>query len=292
MLALGWPDQQWLLITGSAVLAGLAATVASRLFAGRRGPLRKKLIEEAVTLMAAHADDPEPFVTRMFRNLVAQVTAQQDWAERIEREVRPRIPVGPARAGTAGHGPAAGAGDLVDELNAMIPALAGGEESSQAPRRAGGIGPVPMLDGSPDLADLYTALAETVATRVRQANSVIRFATQLEMIDREVAVRLADAISAVTEATRAGRVLADAGRLGAALFTLTQVDVPAPQEVLPGAATRPELDRQASRLHEILAAHRAELLAWCKDASARSVQARKTPRKTPVKSPLKKGTAV
>lgn len=284
MLALEWPDQQWLLITGSAVVVGLAATGVSRLFAGRRGPLPKKLIEEAVALMTAPADGREPPITRIFRDLIAQATAQQNWAERIEREVRPRIP----------------AGDLADELNAMIRLLSADDETppsihvlrAQPPRPAGRIGPVPMLDGSPDLADMYAALAGTVARRVRQANSVVRCAVQLKMIDHEVSTRLAEEISAVTEAIRDGRVLADAGRHGAALCALTRVDVPAPEEGLPGAATEYELARQARWLHEILTAHRAEFRTWCTDALARCTGARKTPRKTPPKSPLKKGTAV
>lgn len=90
-----WPHG-WGVIAATAMLAGLAGSAGSWRAALRRRRLHLALIQEAVTDMSARLDQAPPPTARLRRDLAETLVRQQDRAERIERELRPRVPATPA----------------------------------------------------------------------------------------------------------------------------------------------------------------------------------------------------
>lgn len=90
-----WPHG-WGVIAATAMLAGLAGSAGSWRAALRRRRLHLALIQEAVTDMSARLDQAPPPTARLRRDLTETLVRQQDRAERIERELRPRVPAAPA----------------------------------------------------------------------------------------------------------------------------------------------------------------------------------------------------
>jgi hypothetical protein len=247
-----WPAPGWPLVVGSAVLAGLAIGGVSWYSGRRRRRAHVSLIQEAAGRMAACLDQPPSPTACRHRDLVATLVVQQAIAERLERDTRPRMPEPDAVATIAA---------VVDELSG------GAGQPTEGP--ADDPGPVPTLDAAPETADLYAAVAATVAARVRQASAVLRHARRLRILDADVDQRLTDQIAGVAGAERDSRELAGEGEFVAALCELTRFDLPVPDDGVPGQGSRRELDRQATWLAELATGHRAEVLAWCGTALRR-----------------------
>jgi hypothetical protein len=252
-----WPPQGWAPIAASTVLVGLTVAGLSWHVTVRRRRLHTTLIREAVARMSACLREPPSRMACLHRDRVAAIVARQALAERIERDIRPRVP-GPRQS------PGSATAVVVAELDTIVHTLTNGQESLVSEEESGG--PVPILDSPTRLGDLHAAMAATVATRIRHLNVVLRHAMDLRVIDPPAGQRLAEAIAVVADAGRESDELAGEGRLMAALCALTRFDLPVPEDGVPGEATRRELARQADRLAEIADAHRVELLVWCTNA--------------------------
>lgn len=268
MRVMDWSAPWSPVIVALTVVVGLAIGGMSWRSGLRRRRAHISLIRESANRMESCLDQPPSPTACRHRELAGTIVEQQDIAQRLEREIRPRITV-------------LDADDLVDTLHMIVLVLSGGDEQHAvevAPD--GSIGPVPTVDAT-ELDDLYTVMADTVAARVRQANAVLSHARKLRIIDSDVDSRLTDLIAATARSEQDSRRLAGAGLPVAALHELTRFDLPMPDDGVPAEATRRDLERQAEWLDEIAAGHRVEILAWCGNALHRRAQVDREERTAP-----------
>lgn len=240
----------------------VAVVVASVLTVRRRRRLHRRMAAEAVAAMAGClANGPTP-VVGVLRGAAMRLADQHRVALRVDEEIRPYLHKGQPESWPGDRVAAA-----VHELRAA--ARLRGEPEPEAAVRWPATGPVPDLDSMPELAEAYQALLVTVRGRIRQAGLLVLMASALGVSDEEIRERLADTLRDAEAARQTAETQAADGALVAAVHTLAHINTPIPDEGVPGAATRRDMERHSALLREIAGTHQARLLGWLADAGAR-----------------------
>ncbi|RSM64707.1 hypothetical protein DMB66_18850 [Actinoplanes sp. ATCC 53533] len=253
-------------LTGITVLIMAASFIVGR----RHRSQQRQVIAEALESMAEHLAAGLTTTAQEQRRLAVALVDQHRLAARVDEDVRPYVISGPAKPGTlppATGRPIDHVAAAVDDLRAI--AQRRGDAGATPPVRGSALGPVPGLQDSPELREVYEAMLTTLTDRIRQANAVVLMAVTLGAGDAKTRARIADALRTADTGRQDSETLAGKGRLVSAVHRLAHTDTPVPESGVPGEATRQDVRRQSSTLREIVAGHEAELLGWLIDARTR-----------------------
>ncbi|MCU7728861.1 hypothetical protein ODJ79_34550 [Actinoplanes sp. KI2] len=254
----------------AAALIGITILImaASFLAVRRHRRQQRQVIAEALEGMAGHLSAGPSATARMQRGLAVALVDQHRLAARVDEEIRPYVLGGPAKPGApAADRPVDRIAAAVDDLRAI--AQRRGAAEATPPVRGSALGPVPGLEDSPELREVYEAMLTTLTDRIRQANAVVLVAVALGAGDARTRARVADSLREADTGRQESEALAAKGRLVSAVHRLAHTDTPVPESGVPGEATRRDVRRQSLSLREIAAGHEADLLGWLADARTR-----------------------
>jgi hypothetical protein len=244
--------------------------VAPFLAIRRQRRQQRQVIAEALESMAEHLAAGPSETAGEQRRLAVALVDQHRLAARVDEQIRPSILSGPAKPGA----PPPAAGRPIDHVAAAVDDLRAiakrrGDTGAAPPVRGSALGPVPGLEDSPELREVYEAMLRTLTDRIRQANAVLLMSVTLGVGDAKTRDWIAGSLRESDIERRQGEALAGTGRLVSAVQRLAHTDTPVPDIGVPGEATRRDVRRQSSSLREIAAGHEADLLGWLTDARTR-----------------------
>ena len=266
-------------IVAVAAVAAVVTAVGTIVVARRRRRLHKQLIEEAARVLCAPvADAPGP-AWSVSLDLVRILAAYDEQADRLDRDVRPRIPLHPGKRAPLtgvliGVEVAVDIHGALDVLCAPERELDGMAEAPEPNRDeyAGLPGPmvaVPRLPDGEEALECCLALGRVLGDAARRGRIVVAHARALRVIGEECRERLSGVFGGVDGAVLDSAKLAGAGNLIQAMRVLTEVGLPVPEEGVPGHALQRDLDRQNAWLRRVAVEYRAAVLGWCLEALER-----------------------
>ncbi|MGI5247116.1 hypothetical protein [Dactylosporangium sp. CA-139066] len=276
---MGWMVTERTAIVAVAVVAAVVTAAGTIVLARRRRRLHKQLIEEAARVLCEpRAEAPGPAWSASL-DLVRILAAYDEQADRLDRDVRPRIPAHPGKRAPL-TGLLIGVEVAVDIHGALAVLCAperqlDGMADTPEPTReeyAGLPGPmvaVPRLPDGEDALECCLGLGRVLADAVRRGRIVVAHARALQVIGDECRERLSGVFGSVDGAVRESAKLADAGNLVQAMRVLSEVGLPVPEEGVPGHALQRDLDRQNAWLRRVAVEYRAAVLGWCLEALER-----------------------
>ncbi|WP_309111939.1 hypothetical protein [Saccharothrix sp.] len=233
-----------------ALAAALVVTAWTWPVGVRRKRRHAALVRDAVARMCAQADRPTR-LCRLSRDVVDVLLRQDEGAEVL------------------GRTPDADVSRLVDrpeDAALLVSAEAvtalhplGRKEQPVDDRAWQVAGRVPRVADHPEPAELCARVRRTAERRIARARLVLAQADRLgEDDDRECRDRLRVAFDQAEEQVRAAGELTD---VLAALRALTRVELPVPEDGVPGQADAPDLRAQTHALARLALRHRAALAA-------------------------------
>ncbi|NUT99101.1 MAG: hypothetical protein HOY78_44570 [Saccharothrix sp.] len=230
-----------------ALAAALLVTAGAWPVAARRRRQHAALVRDAVARMCAQ--DRPTRLCRLARDVVDVLVRQDQGAEALDRGVNDveLLVNGPADAA------------LLVSAEAVTAPHALGRKQNQ-PDDSAWQGRVPRVADHPEVTDLCERMHGTTQSRIARARLVL---AQAERLDEEVECRdrLRGAFDHADERVRAAGDLADADDVLAALRALTRVELPVPEDGVPGQADTPDLRAQVNALARLALRHRAAVAA-------------------------------
>ncbi|MEJ2855918.1 MULTISPECIES: hypothetical protein [unclassified Saccharothrix] len=241
-------DVLWVLAAALAV--ALLVTAGTWPVAARRRREHAALVRDAVARMCAQ--DRPTRLCRLARDVVDVLVRQDQGAEVLGRAEDADVDRLVNRPGDAEL--------LVSAEAATAPHPLGRKDKRPDDSAWHVADRVPRVADHPEPADLCARVRGTAQRRIARARLVLAQADRLDE-DRECRDRLRIAFEQADEQVRAAGDLADAGDVLAALHALTRVELPVPEDGVPGQADAPALRAQVNALARLALRHRAAVAA-------------------------------
>ncbi|MEU0878656.1 hypothetical protein ABZ345_08675 [Lentzea sp. NPDC005914] len=244
-----WNNVIWAL--SAALVLALLGTAAAWFTTRRRRRAHAELLRGAVAAMCAQRPDQPGRVARLGREVVDVLARQEKGAalldsgrhqdaERLVGGDQDMALLVAADASTAAH-PLTRTGNRIDPWQATDGA--------------------PRVTGHPALAQLCSALRRTTENRISRAQLVLAQAKQIDDVPPAEIARVKAALDRGLELLRHVDERAAAGDTLEALTMLTHVDLPVPEDGVPGQADAAEFKEQTNALARLALLHREALNA-------------------------------
>ncbi len=254
-----WNNVIWAL--SAALVLALLGTACAWVASMRRRIAHAELLRDAVAGMCAHRPAEPGRVVRLGRAVAGVLTRQEEGAALLDSGQRPDEA---EQLVGAEHDTAL----LVsaDAATAAHPLARNQEPVDSGPWET--TGRAPRLADHPALPRLCAAMRRTTANRISRARLVLTQATQLGIGDLDDdRVTSAGVARVREELDRAAEVLPrvdgllEAGDALAALRVLAGIDLPVPEDGVPGQADAADLREQTNALARLALGHREALTA-------------------------------
>ncbi|GGM89297.1 hypothetical protein GCM10011609_27700 [Lentzea pudingi] len=246
-----WNNVLWALV--AALVIALVATALAWVLGIRRRRAHSALVRNAVTRMCAQRPEHPGRLTRLTREVVSVLLRQEEGAVLLDRGER--------------HGDAERMVSATADTAMLVAADAATAPHTLARRRKtpddsiwNPQGQAPRVASHPELAVLCSLLRRTTDRRIARARLVIGEAERLgDQEDEDCGARLRAAFDRATAGLRNAADLAAAGHVLAALDTIVHLDLPVPEEGVPGQADVADQRAQVNALAKLALRHRAAL---------------------------------
>ena len=246
------PHLLWALAV--ALAAALLVTAGAWPVAVRRRRAHAALVREAVARMCAQRPDRPARLGRLAREVVDVLLRQDAGAELLDRTPDADVDGLVAAPGDAALLVSAEAGTAPHALGRREKAVDDGPWQVA--------GRVPRVADHPEAAELCERVRRTARRRIARARVVLAQADRVgEDEDRECRERLRGAFERAEEQVSVADGLAGAGDVLGALRALTRVELPVPEDGVPGQADAPDLRAQTNALARLALRHRTALAA-------------------------------
>ncbi|MET8996655.1 hypothetical protein [Amycolatopsis sp. NPDC004169] len=252
-----WNTEELEWIAAATVTAALVVLGGARVAAGIRFRRDRTLIADALERMCASVSEPavRPRLRSMGRDVVEVLVSQDDTAQSL----RAKAPfVEDSSTGSALLITADAVTTTVEPMRRERPDDSVWEESDVAP----------SVSEHPQLREITEQMGRSTSRLIAMGRRVLDEGERFGLPEGEAKGALAAALERAQEAVREAELMAESGRLLAALTALTELDVPVPESGFPGQAVADELRVQVNALARLGIRHR-EALAHFRDARIR-----------------------